>query len=363
MHTLLILTLTASLAAPPEPPPSDADVAAYCDHARSVAQSEAALLVAPDAIGGIGVAHQTEELFGLGPVDELHPRVTAGLRYSLASLRRGLLLVRRSDAECDRYRTVSTLREFLEVGGHSLRREPLKKRLAVLEAALPQAERLLSVAASELEAGATTASELDATALRLVALQADVAEARRELAAIPPLAASLDTLRGVHQGIQGRAADEGRVAEIEATMRKAEALDVEVRGGLDHVFGARDRIPLFGMVSVKFSLGALWRGDADARAVEARRAWARREVEGVGDRAGLALRDLRAQLDAERPRLTAVRAAAAGLRRRYEATASLQGAKVARYRDQLWFDLLEIEAEELYLAEHVAALAAFLEGA
>lgn len=224
------LLFASSLVAGAEPPessePSDAE--GYCAYSIGVADSEAALWLAPEVMGAVGLVPATDLSFGEGSVGTRHPRVLLGLRYSLSGLRRGLVRRERGRADCERYRVVSALRTFLQSNEKPASRAALQERLKVLDEALPQAEAILKSTEQRMNDGSTTAVDLNATAIRIDTLRSLAAQTRQDLASLFEPAAP--PTQNVHELFASHLAHEEQLALADARLRATHAWDVDVRG-------------------------------------------------------------------------------------------------------------------------------------
>jgi hypothetical protein len=334
------------------------DAAGYCEMVKGVAAARSSLMVSPDLFVNFGVVNGND-VYGAG-VDRLPAalRLTAGVRYSAMRLYEGVYTLRQAEAECDRYRALSALHAFLEAHHDGQSVAALRARLLVLERALPHADEILAALRERLAISRATVDEMNATQLRVDGLRAERAQALAELEsvagrALPPGGAIADLLRA-------RDRAEVEASQVEARLRGAEAWDVALRIGYDQVFGVRDSVPVFGVLSLSWDPGQLFQSAAERRACAGRLRWVHAQVEGVNDRVGQAVNRLRSLERAERLRLRDTRVLLADLTARFEAVSELVGEKVGRYRDYLWFDLVRAQAEDAYLRVHVRDLEAAL---
>jgi hypothetical protein len=359
----LLLATAAPLAAPPPaaeidaPAPIAEDAAAYCRYLQAVAASQGDLLFSPTLFATLG-AVDVSDVSTTGVPEVSHAlRVTAGAGYSGQRLALGLLGRRQAEAECALYRAGSRLRALLFAGEQVFARPALAARAALLAARLPRAAELLEEERREVAAGNATAEQLTVTQLRVEALRALATQTQQALASLageesPPRLTAL---------LREREAAERRLVELEGAGRELRAFDVTLRLGVDRqLLQPTDLSPFFGLVSVSFNPGLLFQSHHEAEAREAHAAWVPREAGGVGGRAEQLLVRLRATLSAESARLAEQRLLARDLAERTGTLAGLAGDKARRFRDYLWLEATRVEAEEAYLAAHVAALQAAL---
>jgi hypothetical protein len=330
------------------------DAAAYCEYVAGVADSDSALDMSPTLFGTAGLVSGQDVSPGgslLGP----RTRVIAGASYSLAGLYRGVEMRLAARAECRRYRAVSELHAFLESYKDGLTRTSLEAKLRVLEEALPKAEQMVAAARAALAESRATIGQVGALELRVDGLRAMVAEARSQRDAMAR--APQPPARSIADLMSERGEAEAQAERYAARVRESRAWDVSVRGGYDQIFGASySYTPIFALVTVTASVGALLQPAADDRAVAGRAAWARLQVEGADDRAEQALARLRALRESDRRRVDETRVLLADLESRWDALQALPGERVAELAQYMWFDLVRVRAEHVYAAAHLADL-------
>ncbi|HYO55367.1 hypothetical protein [Archangium sp.] len=331
----------------------------YCAFVRGVGDAESAVLLAPDVFASVGVVNAGETGGGGGvPLGGPTPRLTAGLDYDFVGLYRGLSIRRRAEAECERYRALSALRAAAKRGVDVGADAALAARAQVLEAALPKAEQLLASLREDVREGRATVEELTALQLRLDGLRAlahETVKERERLAALPrpaerPLSAWLQDFR---------AADD-RVEAESASLRRASAWTVRLRGGYDELINVRQDVPLFGALTVSYNLGSPWQPSANERAREGRRRSLEEDVEGVSQDVARLLRELRAAHSEEEARLREVSVLVTDLEGQLKDLQAMETAKVRRYRDYLVLELARLRADSAWLKTHVAELGRFL---
>ncbi|ATB33254.1 hypothetical protein [Melittangium boletus] len=331
-----------------------------CAFVRGVAQSEAALLMAPQVFASVGVVNAGDAGGSAAlPLGRPTPRLSAGLDYDFVGLYRGLSLRGRAEAECARYRALSGLRIALRRGRDVGAETALAARSRVLESALPEAGKLLVDLREDVKAGQATLAELNALQLRLDALNALAIETRRErerLAALPrpdgrPLGEWLTELRAADDAVEAK----------QQALRSASAWSVRVRGGYDELLRTPQELPLSGALTVSYSLGGLGQSGAHARARDGRRRSLNEDVEGVGQETALLLRELRASHAAEQTRLREVSVLMKDLDGQLREIEGLETVKVRRYRDYLRLELTRLRAEHAWLKAHVEEMNHFLE--
>jgi hypothetical protein len=347
----------------PKPPGStlaafSQDAAAYCDYVKGVADSTAALEMAPTIFGTAGIVSGQDVSPGgslLGPAK----RVIAGGSYSVAGLYRGIAMRSGADAECRRYQVVSRLHAFLESNREGMTHGALAAKLGVLDEALPRADAILKTAQAQLAASRIGVRELEALQLRVDSLRNAAAQTQADLGALA--SAPTPPEESIDRVLQRRAEAERDAESYEARVRMSHGWDLGIRGGYDQTFGTGfSYIPIFVLGTATLNLGLLFQPAAEDRAAEGRVKWARTQIEGTDDRVDQLVARLRALREAEQKRLSETRVLLADLEARYSALQAIRGEKVAEYAQYLWFDLIRTRADAAYLETHVADLGRLL---
>src|SRR5438045_2513026 len=117
MRTSLLVLVALAWSAPPagarEVDAGD-DAAAHCSWVEAVARSESALTFSPQLFVDYGVVNGNDAGFGSG-ASALAPthRLTAGARFSLLGVWRGVTLRQRAGADCRRYGAASGLERLV----------------------------------------------------------------------------------------------------------------------------------------------------------------------------------------------------------------------------------------------------------
>ena len=133
-----------------------------------------------------------------------------------------------------------------------------------------------------------------------------------------------------------------------------------MRGGYDRVFGLRDDLPLFAVVSLTINPAAFYQPVADAAARRARLKWVRTQTDSVGQKAELLAQRLRAALTGERRRLYDSSTLLADVEGRLRAIDAVESDRLRRVRDAMWFDWVRLKADQEFLRVHVTELASAL---
>ena len=357
---LLATTATARAQSAPQATPTEApsiahDAGSYCEYVKGVANSLAALEMAPTAFGTGGIVSAQDISPGVSFVGPA-ARVIAGGSYSVAGLYRGFALRSGADAECRRYRTVSErCMRSLESNREGLTRGSLSAKLSVLKEAMPRAEEALKNGQALLAQARMNLEQLEALQIRVDALRADAAQAEADLGALakapaPPPVSIGEALRQRDQA----EADEER---YEARLRMSHAWDVSIRGGYDQTFGTGFKyVPVFALATVSLNLGAFFQPSAERHATQGRVGWSHSQIEGADDRVQQLVMRIRALRDAEQRRLEETRVLLSDLETRYKGLQSVPGDKVAEYAQYMWFDLVRTRANHAYFQAHVADL-------
>lgn len=310
----------------------------YCDFVQGVAAAESAVLLSPEVFAQFGRIEQasttTDPAAQPGGL-----RFIGGVRYRLTGLYEGVALRGRAEADCRRHEA------FEHVRGATLYRA-LEARAKVLEEALPEADKLLAQAAADLDARRATAQEATAMRIRVEELRRTAVETREAMRDLPAPGGEAGGALGAFH----RADDE--VERHEAQLRRARAVDLSVRVGVDsYVDGsASDRSPLFAVVSVGVNLGLLWQGSGNDRAAAGRRRLVRSGRDPISVEATTAL----VEATARRAQDTA--ALEADLVKQMEVLGRVGGEDSKRYRQTVWFDLVKARAERAYHEARLGAL-------
>lgn len=333
----------------------------WCEYIRSVTDSETAVLLAPEVFASAGVVNAGEATSGAGdaPLGTPKLRITAGLGYELAGVYRGVTLRRRAEAECHSHQALQALQAALETGPDAGAGPALKARLAVLEAALPEGERLVEALRADMREGRATLEELNAVQLRVDALHALAADTRRaqeRLEHLPPrperpLSALLQEFRNA----------EDEIERLSGKVRRSTAWNITLRGGYDELVNEPREIPLFGMITVSYKLGGLSQSAANGRARSARLKALGEEVEGLPQRVGRLIEQLRASRSAEETRLREVTVLVSDLEGQLQSIQSLETIKIRRFHDYVILELARLRAEQAWLRAHLEALGPLLD--
>jgi hypothetical protein len=329
---------------------------AYCEYVNAVATSEGALLRAPWLFSSFGTLRGSSsvdsDVIAGSATDELALRFQAGLAFSPTRYYLAGLLADQAQAECERRRAELELRAAADTGG-GVTRGALEAKLAVLEAALPEAQRQLEKSFAALEASRTTVQEHGALELRVDGLRQMRAETALALAALPPpppeAAASSSSFERLRRWTAQRQA-------LASSVRRAGALSLTLRGGYDELLGVQQSLPIFGSIALEFNPGWFWQGAADDRA---ERAYADAvEAEVFGQRQSLAQAAARfaAELEVVKRRRAEVDTTLADLAARRERLAAAGSATAREYAEYVWFDEVRLRADAAFLKERERTL-------
>ncbi|WP_044185430.1 hypothetical protein [Hyalangium minutum] len=332
----------------------------WCEYIRGVTDSETAVLLAPEVFASTGMVNAGEATSGAGsaPLGEPKLRITAGLGYELVGVYRGMTIRQRAEAECRRHQAILALQSALASGPDAGAGPALKARLAVLEPALPEGERMVESLRTDVREGRATLEELDALQLRLDALRAlaaDTLRAQERLAHLPPRPEqSLSTL------LQELRDAEDEIERLSGKVRRSTAWSVTLRGGYDELIDVPQDLPLFGTLTVSYKLGGLSQSAANQRARSARPKALGEEVEGLPQRVERLLEQLRATRSAEQTRLREVTVLIGDLEGQLQSIQSLETSKIRRFHDYVVLELARLRAEQAWLRAHLDALGTFL---
>jgi hypothetical protein len=337
MKALAVLVLLAA--------PAYADDG-YCDYVEGKANAEAAVQFSPELIGSIGYVEQPDAA-GIPDASSKGLRLIAGVRYKLSGIYEGAATRARGKADCRRHRA------FEQVRGETASRA-ISARLKVLDAALIEAEKILRTDERDFEARRTTAQEATATRVRVEELRQLAADDHRQLSILPPptetpLAGALQTYRKA----------DAEVESNEAKLRRAQAIDVSVRFGIDEYPERENPSPYFAVLSVGVNLGVLFQAPANKRAAAGREKLVQSGrgpgVEGTVDQ-------LRTTLEVEGKREQESAALLKELERQVEALNRIGGEESKRYKQTVWFEMIKTKAQHAYLAAHVQSIREVLGG-
>lgn len=319
---------------------------AYCDYVEGVANAQAAVQMSPELIGSLGYVEQPPAAINPDASDK-GLRLIAGVRYSLSGLYTGFATRGRAKADCRRYRA------FEQVRGETTSRA-IAARLKVLDEALVEAERILQSHERDFAARRATAQETTATRVRVEELRELAARDHRQLSALPP--PSERPLTGALTAYRQADADMER---YEAKLRRAQAVDVSVRFGIDEYPERENPSPYFAVLSVGVNLGLLFQAPANARAAKARKLLVESGrgigIEGTVER-------LRATVEIESKRAKETEALVKELERQLDALNRIGGEESKRYRQTVWFEWVKAKAQHAYLTTHVQSIQDVLGG-
>ncbi|HJK98290.1 MAG TPA: hypothetical protein RMF84_13750 [Polyangiaceae bacterium LLY-WYZ-14_1] len=289
-------------------------------------------------------------------------QIRSSFSHSLVDVWRGRTLEDIAQASCAELVAADQLRQALEGAVEGARRRAVAARLAVLETALPRLEAVTERAAAQRERGLITLLEADAIAGRADDLRRAILRQRAELAALgpPPSGDQLDGpvdpaafARWLHR-LRQAAADGARG---EARLRRLRAWDLRLRGGV---------IPgqpadWYGGVELRLNLGAVFQGAAEADAEAARQAAMEQRRDGLVLRVAELERRLgaTARILAEERELVAMERARTA-RRLTALDDHPELPSAVGQRDAAELRLIELDAEDAYLAALVAAYRPFV---
>ena len=330
------------------------DAEAYCEYIQATATSQSLPLIWPDLqlTGGILNAFEADQSSAL----VLRPRFMAGLRYSASSLVRGLTMRNQAAELCKHYRASTQLRGLVERTRDGLPRGPLAAKLAVLQAALPQAEAVLARQRSALKQAQTTLMDVHNFESRLDGLRAAMTGAQQDLetASNPELSSGVETLIA-----ERRAADEN-LQTYQQRLDSTALWDVTLRGGYDRIIDLPERLPVYGAVTLTVNLGVLALGDSHAVAQRAHAAWSAQEGGGLEERVRHTQRRLSAMLTAHSQRVTDLERQVARLDDQQRTAGNAPGGNARTLVDALWFDRINAEADLAYAHAHTHELRSLL---
>jgi hypothetical protein len=332
-------------------PGKDAD--AYCRWVKAVAASSADVLVAPSLYATGGYVSGADISLGASAVSPTS-RVIAAAAYSVGGLNRGLAELSHADAECHRYRAAAQLHAYVERNRDAISVRAFTAKANVLDGAVAHAQEILAQEKALLAQFRLTVDEFDGTQLRVDGLRQNAADAHQKIASVA--AAPLTPRGSIRKAVADRDDAEVAVERAEGRVRASNGWDLVLRGGVDKIFGVTTNAPYFAMATLSINLGWLFQGSANSDARDARRDWVRAQVEGDDDRITQVLERLRSVRDEEVARLRETTTLLADLDARYKSVAAVGGEKARAFADFVWFDLVRVEADHAYFAEHVREL-------
>jgi len=244
---------------------ASADPHDECDRIKAEAHSDAVVLYGPevsvDAAHVPAVTNVSDP--AATPSNGLQVRVSA--TYSFTDMLRGRAIERVASATCTQLTAGEQLERVLAIGPRWGELESAKAELAYLEEHAAELDALVQNAQDRFAAQRTTAVEVDelrsrrnAIALRVVDRKEAIAMFEEADSKLPDLNKALDTYRSASLDV-----DRGH-----ADVRDMQAWRFDVRGGA----AGSDRADWFAVVEVGYSIGGLWQGDADRKAIAAHKA-------------------------------------------------------------------------------------------
>jgi len=315
----------------------------YCEFIEGVADAESAIMFAPELFTQFGRIEQSSISVQPGE-DPGALRFIGGVKLRLSGIYEGLATKGRAKAECKRHSALEQIR------GETLYRA-FDARVTVIDAALPEAEKILTQVSADLDARRTTAQEATATRLRIEELRRISTETHQTMSSLPrPTGGSL--------GLKAFQTADDDVERHDAKLRRAKAINVDVRVGVDEFLdgsvNSDTSSPYFAVLSVNINMGLLFQGGANTRAAEGRRRFLRSgrdplSVDATADR-------LRSLVEAATRRAQETATLEADLARQIEVLNRVGGDDSRRYRQIVWFDLVKIRAERAFHDAHATAL-------
>jgi hypothetical protein len=318
----------------------------YCEYVTALAASEGALWRSPWVFSSVGTLSGSASSVDEGVVrEELVWRLQAGLGFSPTRFYQAGLLDEQARAECERHRAAEELR-VLAARPDGVTAQALSAQIAVLEEAMPEAERLLTHSASELAASRTTIQEHSALILRVDELRKRLADATIARAGLPPP----ERARRAPGSAFGRLRSANARKQAAASgLRQSEALKLTLRGGYDKLFGVAQDVPLFGSVALELNPGWFWQREHDARAERAQAELLETDVASAQPSLGELRQRLVAQLALVRRRLGEVTTVLEDLSARVERLKADGAGTALEYAEYLWFDVVRLRAEQALL--------------
>jgi len=339
---------SATASAQPAPSPTPAagapsTVDGYCYWVEGVAASASDVLYAPSVFGSVGYVKEPNLATGSDAVDA-GVRVQAGLQYKLSGIYEASLTRDRAHHDCMRHKALD------RVQGETTYRA-LEARVRTLDAALPEADKILTQIAGDVEGRRATAQDLVAMRLRVNELRGLAGDARRAIDALPAPNPNNGKLGGA---LGDYYTHDEEIEKAEGTLRMMQGIDVSVRVGYDQFLDRSDNSPIFGLLQVSFNLGILAQGGANDRALAGRRYMVREQhqVQLVDT----TIKHLRELVDSESKRVEETQVLMNDLEKQMAVLDKIGGDDNRRYRQTVWFDYVKVQADNAYYVAHVAVL-------
>ncbi|MCE9579012.1 MAG: hypothetical protein K8W52_38160 [Deltaproteobacteria bacterium] len=311
----------------------------YCEHARGVATSQSALLMAPELYGTVGYVEQPDATDPA--VSTNGARLFAGVRIRLGGVYQGLITRSRASADCERHTALDRV-----VGATEARAQAAKAK--VLDDALDEATSMLGEAMRDLDARRAGAQDVNATRIRVDELRALAAEAHRALDALPKSSGSLTGALASYYDA------DAAVERADGRLRAAQGWDISLRAGYNRFFDGVDRSPYFAAVTASFNLGWLLQPSANKHAAVGRRRMIR-EGDG-GTELDAVVASLSATVERETQREAQVKTLVDDLDAQQRQLAQIGGDASRRLRQTVWFEWVKLHAEHAYLEAHLESL-------
>ena len=328
----------------------------YCEWVRGAAASQRSIMLAPGVFGATGPSYTGFEDTGDEVQDygTLGWRVTAGMQYRFDNIPRGVLTMRQADAECDRYRAQSELRDALSLGDDLAKLPAVEAQLAVIEGAIPRAESLVGMLEQGLEINLSTVDELYRARLQVDSLHKQAVTLRQEVQRLSKLPAVEGDAFSQLVSRHNNADDE--VERIQGRLRRNSAWAMDLRGGYDQLIGYPRDLPVFAQLRLSYSLGGFGQLKQDRRAAEGRSTWRAGASESIGARMSELEMELLAVYEGERERYAQVAPLIGDVEARMASLEAVETDRARKVREGLWLDFVRLDAERAFLEAHMDAL-------
>lgn len=342
---LLVSSLVTGPAVADDAPTAAPANDGYCDFVEGAAAATSATQLSPEVFGQIGYIEQATSSVNPDAVSS-GGRVIAGVRWSVSNIFVGLATRDRAVADCSRHRALELVR------GETLF-HALEAKVRVLDEALAETDKIVAETDADLQARRTTAQEATATKLRVEELRGLAVETHRQMSALPAYGGQLG---GALKSFQRADAE---VEHQEGKLRFLSAFDVSIRFGIDEFFDrTTNPSPYFAVLAVGVNLGALWLGGGNERAATGRKRYTASGHDPLAVDATAERLQAVAAVEAKRAAETA--ALEGDLQRQLDTLAKVGGEDSRRYRQTVWFDLVKVKAEHVYLVAHLESIKAVL---
>lgn len=343
----------------PEAPSPTAHEHAYCEMVEARADAEKSLLYAPELVAwGFGRGLYGD--FPLGPEDSLRGHLLVGLQFDFSDLYRASLTGNQAELGCRRYLAKSRFERSLSFAEQHGQREALRIKLALLEEAIPHANKVVDGLKKAVAGRRASDRDLRAMQFRLAALIRLTQETRYELEQLPARSDKDVSQKPLHELLEAYQRADAEYEKARARLSQSNAWHVSLAAGYSQDFGWESEAPVFAGGNISFDLGRLWQGKHVDRALQAQDEWQRTKPGGPSGEYHALMRAAQTAKRATSEQLRANGVILADLEARLERLAPLNSQEAAAYRNLVWFDYAELLAQTAAEASRLSAAREFL---